>query len=146
MLCVSCESGETDPGPSSPAWSLHKTPLPAEGDPFLFFSRPGPSRLWKLSVEDSYLLGDRDFHTFLRGPEGVSEKRGYTLLDRRVLCSVCAFLWVWFFTREGDWILKFSELPLLSGDNPLWGMAVGVGGTCPMFSCPSDGERERPCA
>ena len=71
-------------------------------------------------MEDSYLLGDRDCHRFLRGPEGVSEKRGYTLLDRRVLCYVSLFLCLWFFTREGDWILKFSELPPLSGDNPLW--------------------------
>lgn len=72
-------------------------------------------------MEDSELLGDRDRHRFLRGPEGVSEKRGDTLLDRRVLCYVCVFLCVWFFTREGDWILKFSELPPLSGDHPLGG-------------------------
>ena len=37
-----------------------------------------------------------------------------------------------FFTGKGDWILKFSELPPLSGDNPL------SGGTFPMFSYPSD--------
>ena len=39
-------------------------------------------------------------------------KRGYTLLDRKVLCYVCLFLCVWLFTRKGaqtSWILKFSE-------------------------------------
>ena len=59
---------------------------------------------------------------------------------------VCVFLCVWFFTRDGDWSLKCSELPPLSGDNnPLSG---GGGGAPPrpMFSCPSDGELKRPCA
>ena len=67
-------------------------------------------------------------------------KRGYTLLDRRVLCYVCLFLCVWLFTRKGGWILKFSEWPPTSGGNPLWGE------TCPMFSCPADRELKRPCA
>jgi hypothetical protein len=40
-------------------------------------------------VEDSYLLGQSDCHTFLRGPEDVSVKRGYTLPDRRVVSYMC---------------------------------------------------------
>lgn len=35
-------------------------------------------------MEDSYLLGDRDRHGFLRGPEGLSEKRGDALLETRL--------------------------------------------------------------
>ena len=108
----------------------YNTPV-SRRESFLFFSRPGPSRLQKLSIEDSYLLGESDFHSFLRGPDDVSVKRGYTLLDRRVLCYMCLFLCMWFFTRKGDWILKFSKLPPLSGYNPL------SGGTFPMFSYPS---------
>ena len=65
----------------------YNTPV-SRRESFLFFSRPGPSRLQKLSIEDSSLLGESDFHMFLRGPEDVSVKRGYTLLYRRVLCYV----------------------------------------------------------
>ena len=112
-----------------PLVASYSTPL-SRRESSLFFSRPGPSRLQKLSVEDSYLLGQSDCHTFLRGPEDVSVKRGYTLPDRRVvsyMCvcvCVCVLLCVWFFTREGDWSLKCSELPPLS-NNPL----SGGGGT-----------------
>ncbi len=108
-----------------PLVASYSTPL-SRRESSLFFSRPGPSRLQKLSVEDSYLLGQSDCHTFLRGPEDVSVKRGYTLPDRRVvsyMCvcvCVCVLLCVWFFTREGDWSLKCSELPPLS-NNPLSG-------------------------
>ena len=110
----------------------YNTPV-SRRESFLFFSWFCPSRLQKLSIEDSYLLGESDFHTFLRGPDDVSVKWAYTLLDRRVLCYVCLFLCMWLFTQKGDWILKFSKLPPLSGDNPL------LGGTFPMFSYPSDG-------
>lgn len=45
--------------------------------------------------------------------------------DRRVLCYyVCLFLCVWSLTRKGDWILKFSDLPPIPGDSPLWGENV----------------------
>ena len=112
-----------------PLVTSYNTPVNRR-ESFLFFSRPGPSRLQKLSVEDSYLLGESDCHTFLRGPEDISVKRGYTLLDRRVVSYTCVcgcvFLCVWFFTRDGDWSLKCSELPPLSGDNnPLSGGGGG---------------------
>ena len=58
-----------------------------------------------------------------------------------VCVCVCVLLCVWFFTREGDWSLKCSELPPLS-NNPL----SGGRDQRPMFSCPSDGELKRPCA
>ena len=71
-----------------PLVASYSTPL-SRRESSLFFSRPGPSRLQKLSVEDSYLLGQSDCHTFLRGPEDVSVKRGYTLPDRRVVSYIC---------------------------------------------------------
>ena len=71
-----------------PLVASYSTPL-SRRESSLFFSRPGPSRLQKLSVEDSYLLGQSDCHTFLRGPEDVSVKRGYTLPDRRVVSYMC---------------------------------------------------------
>ena len=71
-----------------PLVTSYSTPVNRR-ESFLFFSRPGPSRLQKLSVEDSYLLGESDCHTFLRGPEDISVKRGYTLLDRRVVSYTC---------------------------------------------------------
>ena len=85
-----------------PLVTSYNTPVNRR-ESFLFFSRPGPSRLQKLSVEDSYLLGESDCHTFLRGPEDISVKRGYTLLDRRVVSYTCVcgcvFLCVWFCTK-----------------------------------------------
>ena len=88
-----------------PLVASYSTPL-SRRESSLFFSRPGPSRLQKLSVEDSYLLGQSDCHTFLRGPEDVSVKRGYTLPDRRVVSYMCVCVCV----------------PPLSGDNnPLLG-------------------------
>lgn len=110
-----------------PLVASYSTPL-SRRESSLFFSRPGPSRLQKLSVEDSYLLGQSDCHTFLRGPEDVSVKRGYTLPDRRVVSytcvCVCVSLRVVLYPRGGNWSLKCSELPPLS-NNPL----SGGGGT-----------------
>ena len=143
--CLKWEFGKMD----IPLVTSYSTPV-SRRESFLFFSRPGPSRLQKLSVEDSYLLGESDCHTFLWGPEDVSVKRGYTLPDRRVVSytcvcvCVCVSLRVVLHPRGGNWSLKCSELPPLSGDNnPLSG---GGEGPRPMFSCSSDGAPKRPCA
>ena len=87
-----------------PLVTSYSTPVNRR-ESFLFFSRPGPSRLQKLSVEDSYLLGESDCHTFLRGPEDISVKRGYTLLDRRVVSytCVCVCVCVWSHRVGHDW-------------------------------------------
>ena len=77
--CGNCEFGKTD----VPLVPSYNTPV-GRRQSFPFFSRSGPSRLRKLSVEDSYLLGDRDCHRFLRGPEGLSEKRGDARLETRL--------------------------------------------------------------
>ena len=112
-----------------PLVTSYNTPVNRR-ESFLFFSRPGPSRLQKLSVEDSYLLGESDCHTFLRGPEDISVKRGYTLLDRRVVSytcvcvcvCVCVPLRVVLHPRRG------LEPEVFRAASAIWGQQPSLGG------------------
>ena len=131
-----------------PLVTSYSTPVNRR-ESFLFFSRPGPSRLQKLSVEDSYLLGESDCHTFLRGPEDISVKRGYTLLDRRVVSYTC--VWVCVPLRVVLHPRRGLEPEVFRAASAIWGQQPSLGGgggapPRPMFSCPSDGELKRPCA
>ena len=146
--CLKWEFGKMD----IPLVTSYSTPV-SRRELFLFFSRPGPSRLQKLSVEDSYLLGESDCHTFLWGPEDVSVKRGYTLLDRRVVSytcvCVCVCVCVCFFACGSSPERGELEPEVFRAASAIWGQQPSLGGgegPRPMFSCSSDGAPKRPCA
>ena len=141
--CLKWEFGKMD----IPLVTSYSTPV-SRRESFLFFSRPGPSRLQKLSVEDSYLLGESDCHTFLWGPEDVSVKRGYTLPDRRVVSYTCVCVCVCFFACGSLPERGELEPEVFRAASTIWGQQPSLGGEGPrpMFSCSSDGAPKRPCA
>ena len=110
-----------------PLVTSYNTPVNRR-ESFLFFSRPGPSRLQKLSVEDSYLLGESDCHTFLRGPEDISVKRGYTLLDRRVVSYTCVCVCVCVPLRVVLHPRRGLEPEVFRAASAIWGQQPSLGG------------------
>ena len=110
-----------------PLVTSYSTPVNRR-ESFLFFSRPGPSRLQKLSVEDSYLLGESDCHTFLRGPEDISVKRGYTLLDRRVVSYTCVCVCVCVPLRVVLHPRRGLEPEVFRAASAIWGQQPSLGG------------------